>query len=368
MDAAQHRAIDADLHLPLPTVRQLVPHLDPYWADQVVRRNIDRAPFALTAYPPRAPLTCREDWRGLSSPAEVIAHGLDPFGSAIAIGSHLHGVVALNNPDMAAALVAAVNDHMRTAWLDASPRLRGSILVSLEDPALAVAEIERLAPDPRFVQVLVPLMAEAPIARRVYWPILAAAERHGLALAVHAGSLYRHAPAVSGWPSHQFEDYVLQGPGFENLVLALLAEGVFGKFPRLKVVLLEAGFMWLPTLLWRIDKTWRDVRPEVPWIDRPPSEILKGRLFWTLQPVDAPGPAELSRTLAMIARRLGGLDWLLFATDWPHRQFAGARALPEGLPAAALPAILAGNALAAYPRLAADPAARALAGQKEAAT
>ena len=47
---------------------------------------------------------------------------------------------------------------------------------------------------------------------------------------------------------------------------------------------------------------------------------------------------------------------LLYSTDYPHRQFAGDDPLPEGLPNEALPGILAGNALKAYPRLADDPA------------
>ncbi len=359
-------AIDVDLHPPAPSVAELTPHLDDYWADQVVSRNIDRTPFALTSYPPNAPLTCRKDWRGPDGKPGgdldfLRKHALDRFGTGIAIANTLHGAVALHNPDMAAALAAALNDHLRAEWLDREPRLRGSIVVSTEDPALAAAEIDRCAADPRFVQVLLLAMQEAPLARRANWPIFEAAERHGLAIGVHAGSLYRHAPSVAGWPSYQFEDYVLQSVGFENLVVAFLAEGVFQKFPKLKLVLLESGFMWLPTVMWRVDKTWRGVRQEVPWLDRPPTEILKDRLFVSLQPVDAPDAAALGRTLMHI----GGTDMLLFSTDYPHRQFDGDAALPDGLPAASLPGVLVGNALRAYPRLAADPAAQSLAKMME---
>ena len=63
---------------------------------------------------------------------------------------------------------------------------------------------------------------------------------------------------------------------------------MFQKFPALKLVLIESGFTWLPTLLWRTNKTWRGVRPEVPWIDRPPAEILREHVRLTLQPLDAP--------------------------------------------------------------------------------
>src|SRR5487761_1056251 len=54
-----------------------------------------------------------------------------------------------------AALCHAINDWLAADWLDRDPRLRGSINVPFDSPDLAVAEIERFADDPRFVQVMV---------------------------------------------------------------------------------------------------------------------------------------------------------------------------------------------------------------------
>ena len=341
--------IDADFHLPQADVGELLPHLDDHWRMQVVDRELPSMPFRLSSYPPNSPLTRNPDYRDLD-----VAGALDRFGIDIAVTSMLHGVVALHNPDMRAALLSAVNDHVARAWLDAEPRLRGSIHVSAEDPRASVAEIERLAGDSRFVQVLMLAMQESHHGGRHYWPIYEAAERHGLAVAIHAGGVYRNPPSVAGWPSYQFEDYVMQSQVFENILVGLVAEGVFQKFPTLQFVFLESGFAWLPTTLWRIDKTWRGTRQEVPWLDRRPSEIVAGRVFLSLQPVDMPGPVELAQTL----KHVGRTDMLLFATDFPHRQFAR-DPLPEGLPDEAAPQVLAGNALRAWRRLAPDSAAAA---------
>ena len=38
------------------------------------------------------------------------------------------------------------------------------------------------------------------------------------------------------------------------------------RFPALRLVLLECGFSWLPSLLWRMDKHWRSLWPEIPWV------------------------------------------------------------------------------------------------------
>jgi len=125
-----------------------------------------------------------------------------------------------------------------------------------------------------------------------------------------------------------------------------LAEGVFAEFPALKFVCLESGFAWLPTLLWRTNKTWRGTRPEVPWINRPPADIIRERVRFTLQPVDAP-PVVLARVLDHI----GSDEMLLFSTDYPHWHFDGDDVVPEGLPEQTLRRMIADNALATYPRL-----------------
>lgn len=348
--------IDADFHLPQASVTDLLPFLDEFWRFQVQDRGIADSPFVLTSYPTHSPLTKNAEFDGIG-----VSEALDRFGTDVAVCSMLHGVVGLHNPDMRAALMSAVNDYVAATWLDAEPRLRGSIYVSGEDIAASVAEIERLAGDKRFVQVLLLAMQEIHHGNRYYWPIYEACEKHGLTLAIHAGGLYRLPPSVSGWPAFQFEDYVMQSMVFENIVTALIGEGVLHKFPDLKFVFLESGFAWLPTTIWRNDKTWRGVRQEVPWLDRKPSEIMEGRMFMSLQPSDPPGPDELRQ----IIKHIGGTDMLLYSTDYPHRQFAGFDPLPAGLPEDSLPDILSGNAMKAWPRLADDPALREAAGTLE---
>ena len=44
-------------------------------------------------------------------------------------------------------------------------------------------------------------------------------------------------------------------------------------------------------------------------------------------------------------------EMLLFATDYPHWQFEGERAVPDGLPQPFLAKMLIDNPLATYPRL-----------------
>src|SRR3984957_18916026 len=109
---------------------------------------------------------------------------------------------------------------------------------------MEVEEIERCAKNPRFVQVLLLASGDHPLGKRLYWPIYAAAERHGLTIGIHAGSTYRHPTTPIGWPSSFTEEYVNQATSFQSQLTSLVTEGVFAKFPNLTVVLMESGVSW----------------------------------------------------------------------------------------------------------------------------
>ena len=124
---------------------------------------------------------------------------------------------------------------------------------------------------------------------------------------------------------------------------------MFQKFPALQLVLIESGFTWLPNLLWRTSKTWRGVRPEVPWIDRSPAEIIREHVRLTLQPVDAPpGDTRGARAHAGTHRfrpHAAVLD-RLSALAIRRRE-----SLPDGLSDETVRRILIDNPLETYPRL-----------------
>ena len=210
----------------------------------------------------------------------------------------------------------------------------------------AVAEVERLAPDRRFVQVLALALGEEPLGKRHYWPISEACVRHGLPLGIHAGSAYRHPQTSVGWTSWYLEEYAANQQGFQSTLASLITEGALTKHPELKVVLLESGVTWLPSFLWRLSKTWKGVRFEVPWVDRLPAEIVRDQVCLTVQPFDAPADA-----VERVLDHLRSDRMLLWASDWPHWQFDGDAAMPAGIPAALWPKLLRDNPLSTYDRL-----------------
>lgn len=343
--------IDCDIHPSVPSLAALLPYMEDHWRDVVRARGMDE--LNSISYPAGSPLSARADWRpAAGKPAatlgQVRAECLDAFGVGTGILNCLYGVQLLFSEDMAAGYARAVNDWVAREWLDAEPRLRASIVVPLQNVAFAVREIERCAGDRRFVQVLVLASGDMPLGKRQYWPVYEAAERHGLALGIHAGSSYHNPPTAVGWPSYYTEDYVAQAQAFQTQVTSLICEGVFTKYPALKVVLLESGWTWLPAHLWRLSKYWRGLRPEIPWVDRSPMEIVRTNVRLSITPTDAPpDPAVLLRLLD----HMQSDELLLFSTDYPHAQFEGGDVLPAGLPEALRRKIMVDNPRATYARL-----------------
>jgi predicted TIM-barrel fold metal-dependent hydrolase len=323
--------------------------MDEHWRDTVELRGIET--WDSIAYPPNAPFTVRQDWRKDAADADPVATAkatLDRFGFAYSICNSLFPVQSFRDENLAAVFARALNDWLAAEWLAKDARLRGSAVLPIQSVERSVEEIERRADDPRFVQVLMLAMGEHPLGKPMYGPVYAAAERHGFTVGIHAGSSYHHALTGSGWPTYYLEDYASQSLGFHTQVGSLVCEGVFVKFPKLKVVLIESGVTWLPPYLWRLSKFWRGVRNEVPWIDRSPEEYVRDHIRLTIQPFDAPPSAA---QIGRIMDQLQSDDMLLFATDFPHWQFDGADMLPAGIPLPLRRKILIENSLATYPRL-----------------
>ena len=341
--------VDTDVHVAAPDVAALCPYLSTHWRDYLLESGVRS--LGVNTYPRGCDLAARPDARSddpSPPPGSTLEQLqkllLEPWNVQAAIIHCDSGVHLLHNEDLAVAMARALNDWLADQWLSKDQRLYGSIVVCTERPEPAVAEIERLGARPEFVQIALPVRSPQPYGKRMYWPIYEAAERYDLAVAIYAGGGMGNPTTAVGWPSLYLEDYISFAQAFQAQLLSLVTEGVFVKYPKLKVVFVESGFTWIPSMMWRLDKNWRGLRREVPWLDRLPSETIRERLRVTTQPLDAP-----AHTLNRVLEHLGGDAMLLFSTDYPHWQFdEPADAWPPALDAGCLDRVLRENAVATY--------------------
>ncbi len=342
--------IDCDLHNELPSLETLFPYLPDYWCDYI-RESAFVGPDA-NDYPRGAAITARPDYRpgdGLPPGSDLSllqSQVLDVWPVEVGILTCVYQVSAVHNEDLAASLATAINTWQAEHWLAREPRLRASIVVPSQNPELAAREIDRWGSHGGFVQVLLPVRSAMPYGKRHFDPIYAAAVRHDLVVGIHYGGAPGNPPTPVGWPSTFLEEYAGMAQVFQSQVISLVIEGVFDRFPALRVALIEGGFTWLPSLMWRLDKEWKGLRHNTPWVKRPPSAYMREHMRWTLQPLDAPpDPAAMLQIL----EQLESDELLMFATDYPHWHFdRPEEAIPTGLPEPLYAKIMAENARRFY--------------------
>jgi predicted TIM-barrel fold metal-dependent hydrolase len=350
-DPAKMAVIDCDIHNAPASDETLAKYLPARW-----RRHMElfgsRPAYPGGYYPRLHPNAARSDsWppnggkpgSDLNFMQEQL---LDAWDLEYGVLNPLHPAGGQPNLDYSAALAQAVNEWQQAEWLEPEPRLRGSLVVPYEDGRLAAAEIDRWAGQPGYVQVLLIARTHELLGRRKYWPMYESAVRHDLPIGIHFGGNGGWPITGAGWPSFYIEDHVGMPQSFQPQIISMVVEGVFEQFPTLKIVLIEGGFAWLPSLMWRLDRSWRLLREEAPHLNRLPSDYIREHFWITTQPIEEPPqPAYFDQLLEQLQMN----DRFLFATDYPHWDFdAPDRALPNTLPAELKRKILAENARAFY--------------------
>jgi predicted TIM-barrel fold metal-dependent hydrolase len=341
--------VDCDMHLGPARPSDVLEFLPQRWRDHLA--NFGRGRVAPAFYPRRSEYGERFDsWppSGLAPGCDfdfLRSHHLDAWGIDYAVitpGAHPGSI---RNQELSAAMARAQNEWQAEA-VSRDDRLRASLLVATENPDAAVEEIERWAHDGRFVQVYLYSGMNEPLGRRKYWRMIEATERSGLPLAIHFGGATGSPPTSSGFPSYYVEEHAGVATAFQDHVASLVFEGVFQRFPRLRLVLIEGGFGWLAPLMWRMDYAWQRLGGEVPNSDRLPSEVIAEHVWYTTQPMEEPATDD---DFVALLEQLGGHTRLMFATDYPHWDFdAPDHALPVRLDPTAKRAIFGENARALY--------------------
>jgi predicted TIM-barrel fold metal-dependent hydrolase len=217
-----------------------------------------------------------------------------------------------------AAVLSAMNDVLANEWLPVDPRFRGSINVGPNDPIAAAEEIHRLGDHPGMVQVMMGSGARMQYGQRYYHPIYEAAVAKGLPVAIHPGNegVGITGPThAAGYASSYLEWHTTLVTSYISHLVSLITEGVFQTFPDLTFVMVEGGISWLPPLMWRLDKNWKALRLQAPWLEAKPSEYIQKHIRLTTQPVEEPeNPDHLRAMLGMLDTE----HMVMFSSDFPH--------------------------------------------------
>ncbi len=224
----------------------------------------------------------------------------------------------IQDPSWATSLGRAYNQWFYETHYQFSSRLRQVALVPLQDVAEAVKETRRAVTELNAAGILLPatggdLGVRRPLGHQDFWPVYEAAQDLNVPVAVHG------APG-QGLGMNFFTNFAsiqsLEHPlPLMVQLTSMVFEGVFERFPRLRVAFLEAGVGWVPYMMDRLDRSYeiwagRGETEFSEWVKKRPSEyITNGNVYFS-----AEGDEE---GIGYAIKRLGP-DVVLYASDFPH--------------------------------------------------
>ncbi|MEY9999089.1 amidohydrolase family protein [Sinorhizobium fredii] len=348
--------VDTDVHNYWSSADVLLPYLEPYWRDFLIRGE-KPGPAGSFPHGHRPWLHpegfSRHDIRPENDEDNYLImkeKHLDHYGIDVAILTADEPLEAstLANPYYANALVKAYNDYMVDWWLPKDKRFKGSIVISPTDPHGAAAEIRRLGDNKDIVQVLASHGSQRPYGDPFYHPIFEACAEVGLPFAIHLGGQggVNHNAIASGPTAFYWETHALLSQPAMTHVASMISNGVFEKYPDLFFVVIECGVSWVPAMLWRLDANYKALRKETPWLKMLPSEYCRRNIRFSTQPLEQP---ENVKHLWETLEHMDGENTLLFASDYPHWDFDAPTNLH--IPPAWKEKVLGLNALGVYKRI-----------------
>ena len=217
--------------------------------------------------------------------------------------------------DIEAALAGAFNRWMVERILPEDKRIKGLVYLPFNTPEACEKLVERYASDPSIIGYTVCSTRNKPVHHNSYMRLYSMIEESGKPLAFHSGFNWND-PSFS-----QLNRFIsMHALSFAHYNLIHLTNWIINglpeRFPKLKLVWVEAGLAWIPFLMQRLDHEFQMRVCEAPMLKRLPSEYMR-EMYYTSQPLERTNLDLLEATM----KAFNAETQLLFASDWPHWDF-----------------------------------------------
>lgn len=216
--------------------------------------------------------------------------------------------------------IRAINRYLATEWtFNFQDRLFTPAFVPMASPELALRELEMLMIDgpPSLIQISTgPSIHSSPF-HPDHDPFWARVNEAGIRVCTHLASKTFYARQGEEWSepeahladmdAFQYLFYYCDRPAMETVAAAIL-QGLFVRFPNIKMLLSEQGTLWVPYLVRSMDRSAMIRRGTWDKLDKRPSEYFNEHFVVT------PWPEEnVDRVIEVV-----GTDPIVFGSDFPH--------------------------------------------------
>ena len=207
----------------------------------------------------------------------------------------------IQNPEWSCVIARAYNSWIAERFSKQSSRLKAVALLPVHEPLEAAKELERA----KGLGLVAGLLPAVTVLNKGYGhsdfdPIYGAAEKLDMPLTVHG--------APSRGMGFDFFNKFLHVHTLEHPFAILIQfthmvfEGVFNRFPKLRVAFLEAGSGWLPYMMDRMDEEMeKPYRFQAPLLKQKPSEIIRSGQVWATCEVEGKRCRRSSSNSILIA-------------------------------------------------------------------
>jgi predicted TIM-barrel fold metal-dependent hydrolase len=223
------------------------------------------------------------------------------------------------DPELSGAYCRAYNRWIADFCRDSGGRLVPIAHLSLGDADEAARELERAVKDDCKGAFVAPFtITRRPHGDLMHDRVFAAAQDCGVPLAIHPtieppawGVFHRYDNF--GWAAWYFD--LFAGHGVQHAFATFFQLGVFDRFPRLRVVVLESGAGWIGYFLDRADAIFTGTTiAQTVRLKEKPSYYFKERCCISADPDE--------RTIAAMMSHVGE-DKFFWASDYPHPDHPG---------------------------------------------
>src|SRR5579863_2359120 len=281
------------------------------------------------------------EWQNMDARVNFLdAEGIETQVIYPSLGIVWEGEV--DDPLLADALCRAYNRWAFELVASHKDRLFPAAHISIRDSALAVRELERVAK----LGCRTAFIAAMPIKGKSFGhpdfdPVWAAAQDLDLAIGLHlvshrhyTGSDFYHEPKPG---LMYFTMSIIQDP--RQALTTMMVDGVFERFPRLRVATVEAMAGWVGEWLERVDYRYKYMG-HTSQMKRPIGEYFTRNIWVSADPEE-----KMFKYIVQFA----GDDKFFIGSDYPHAEgfvhpVEKTRAQLKDLPAASVDKILSKNA------------------------
>lgn len=257
----------------------------------------------------------------LVNPKDVQKTLCEEFGVDYPILNATSTLTRLPQTDFATAAMTAYNDAMIDNYLEPYDDFYGLVTIATQKPEKAAEEINRIGGRDDIVGVYIATTGpQFPLGDERYDIIYHAAQENELTITFHGSGggfqfdFNRQNQALETF----FSAHTLAHPWSQMLTLvSLLENGTPEKFPELDFVFLESGLLWVPYMMYRMNKEYSMRRSELPLLEKSPEEYVRERMYFSTQPIGEPNDnTHVKKVIDLL-----GADSIVFSTDFPHWDF-----------------------------------------------